>query len=92
MSEASVQLLIRLPESVARRLRQHVAARQRSRFIERLLNEALPPEEVSDDDPLYRAALDVERDERLASEMAEWEEAALADGINDGESRRKPTP
>jgi hypothetical protein len=91
MSEASVQLLIRLPESVARRLRQHVAARQRSRFIERLLNEALPPEEVSDDDPLYRAALDVERDERLASEMAEWEEAALADGINDGESRRKPT-
>jgi hypothetical protein len=92
MSEASVQLLIRLPQSVARRFRRYVAVRQRSRFIERLLNEALPPEEVADDDPLYQAALDVERDERLASEMAEWEEAALADGINDGESRRKPTP
>jgi hypothetical protein len=91
MSETSVQLLIRLPDALARRFRRQVAARQRSKFIERLLKEALPPEEVSDDDPVYRAALEVERDERLASEMAEWEEAALADGINDGESRRKPS-
>jgi hypothetical protein len=91
MTEASVQLLIRLPDSLAQRFKRHVAARQRSKFIERLLKEALPPEEISDDDPLYRAALEVERDDRLASEMAEWEEAALADGIDDGARRPKPT-
>ena len=39
------------------------------------------PEEVADCDPLYCSALAVERDDRLASEMAEWEEAAVADGL-----------
>lgn len=90
MSEPSVQVLIHLSDSLARRFKRHVAARQRSKFIERLLEDALPPDEVAEDDPLYQAALAVEKDERLASEMAEWEEAALGDGINDGGSRRKP--
>ncbi|MGE3279595.1 MAG: hypothetical protein AB7H90_05415 [Alphaproteobacteria bacterium] len=92
MTEANVQLLIRLPDSLARRFKRHVAARQRSKFIERLLAEALPPDEVAEDDPLYQAALAVEKDERLAAEMAEWEEATLGDGIDDGGIRRKPTP
>jgi hypothetical protein len=91
MAEPCVQLLIRLPDSLARRFKRHVAARQRSKYIERLLEEALPPDAVADDDPLYQAALAVEKDERLAAEMAEWEEATLGDGIDDGGSRRKPT-
>jgi hypothetical protein len=33
----------------------------------------LPPEDGSDDDPLYQAALAVEQEHELASEMAEWE-------------------
>jgi hypothetical protein len=37
--------------------------------------------EVSDSDPLYQAALAVEKDEALAAEMAEWEQAMLGDGI-----------
>lgn len=41
------------------------------------------------EDPLYRAALDVERDERLAVEMSEWEEATIADGLAD-EHHEKP--
>ena len=45
MTEASAQLLIRLPDSLARRFKRHVATRQRSKFIARLLEEALPPEE-----------------------------------------------
>jgi hypothetical protein len=90
MTEASVPLLIRLPDSLARRFRRHVAPRQRSKFIELLLKEALPPDEVSEDDPLYQAAIAVERDERLASEMAEWEEA-IADGLENDPDRRKPT-
>ena len=75
------QVLVHLPEELVRRFRRAVAPRQRSKFIERLLEEALPTDEVSDDDPLYQAALAVERDEALAAEMAEWESTMLGDGI-----------
>jgi hypothetical protein len=64
-----------------RRFRRAVARRRRSKFIERLLEEALPTDEGSDSDPLYQAALAVEQDEALAAEMAEWEQAMLGDGI-----------
>ena len=84
------QLLIRLPDVLARRFKRRVAVRQRSKFIERLLEEALPPEDIADDDPLYQAALAVEKDERLTSEMAEWEEATVTDGLKPGGDRRKP--
>ena len=40
-----------------------------------------PMHEVSDSDPLYHAALAVEKDEAHAAEMAEWERAMLADGM-----------
>jgi len=75
------QVLVHLPEELVRRFRRAVAPRQRSKFIERLLEEALPTDEVSDSDPLYQAALAVEQDEALAAEMAEWERAMLGDGI-----------
>ena len=75
------QVLVHLPEELVRRFRRTVAPRQRSKFIERLLEAALPSDEVSDSDPLYQAALAVEQDEALAAEMAEWEEAMLGDGI-----------
>jgi hypothetical protein len=55
--------------------------RQRSAYVQRLLEDALPRED-DDADPLYLAALDVERDERLAWEMLEWDVAA-ADGLAD---------
>ena len=76
---AMQQLLVRLPEDLARRLKRRVPARKRSAFVQQLLEQALPPDE-GEDDPLYRAALDVERDERLAAEMAEWD-AAVGDGL-----------
>jgi hypothetical protein len=82
MSDTTEQLLIRLPSELARRFRRSVALRQRSKFVQRLLEEALPPDEVRDDDPVYQAALAVESDERLATEMSEWEEATLADGFD----------
>jgi hypothetical protein len=74
------QLLLRLPEELARRFRRAVPNRERSLFVAQLLEQALPPED-SDDDPLYRAALEVERDEKLNAEMAEWETATLEDGL-----------
>ena len=47
--------------------------------MQRLLEQALPLDEVSDSDPLYRAALAVEEDEALTAEMAEWETATIDD-------------
>src|SRR5437764_213576 len=45
------QLLLHLPDDLVRRFKRKIAARQRSRFVQRLLEEALPPEEVGDFDP-----------------------------------------
>ena len=45
-----------------------------------LLEQALQPDQ-SDDDPLYQAALAVERDMRLAGEMTKWEAATIGDGF-----------
>lgn len=75
------QVLVRLPEALAKRFKRAVAARQRSKFIAALLEEALPPDDTGDDDPLYQAALAVEQDEALAAEMSEWEAATIGDGL-----------
>jgi hypothetical protein len=75
---AAQQLLIRLPEALARRLKRRVPARARSAFIQRLLEQALPGDE-GEDDPLYQLALAVEHDQRLATEMADWD-ATIEDG------------
>lgn len=75
------QLLLHLPDDLVRRLRRAVPARQRSKFIQDLLEQALPPDGVIESDPLYLAALSVEADEALAAEMAEWEPAMVGDGV-----------
>lgn len=76
---ATEQLLIRLPHELVKRLKRRVPARERSAFVQRLLEQALLPAN-EDADPLYRAALEVERDEQLAAEMSEWD-AAVDDGL-----------
>ena len=81
---ATQQLLVRLPEELAQRLRRQVPARGRSAFVQRLLEQALAPE-GGEEDPLYQAALAVERDEQLAAEMAEWD-GTVADGLGAGTS------
>jgi predicted transcriptional regulator len=85
---ASQQLLVRISEDVARRLRRAVPARQRSKFIEDLLEQALPADGDDDRDPLYLAALAVEQDDALAAEMAEWETATIDDGLPKADFRR----
>jgi hypothetical protein len=77
---ATEQLLLRLPEELVRRFRRVVPSRERSLFVQRLLEQTLPRGD-SDDDPLYRAALDVEKHTRLNAEMDEWESATLEDGL-----------
>ena len=73
-------LLLRLPDDLVRRLRRRVPARQRSAFVQGLLERALPETEDADD-PLYLAALEVERDLALADEMAEWD-VTSGDGLD----------
>jgi hypothetical protein len=75
--ENVMQLLLHLPESLAERFKQAVPARQRSAFVAGLLEKAFPEE----DDPLYRIALEVERDAVLNAEMREWRDALAGDGI-----------
>jgi len=48
------------------------------------------PEKVPGDSWLYRLALQVERDERLMAELAEWEAATIADGLDDCECPGEP--
>lgn len=79
LGTATQQLLIRLPEELARRLKRQVPARGRSAFVQRLLEHVLALE-GGEDDPLHQAALKVEQDERLAAEMAEWDNMAT-DGL-----------
>ena len=73
------QLLLHLPDELVRRLKRAVAPRQRSKFIQDLLEQALPPDGVVETDPLYLAAIEVEKDEVLAAELGGWD-STLADG------------
>jgi len=73
------QLLLHLPDDLVRRLKRAVPPRQRSKFVQDLLEQALPPDGVAESDPLYLAALEVEKDEALAAEMGGWE-LVLGDG------------
>ncbi len=53
--------------------------------MQHLVKQALAPE-ASGDDPLYRAALEVEQDERLAAGTAEWDGTA-ADRLEASKTR-----
>jgi hypothetical protein len=86
---ANHPLLLRLPEELIRRFKRQVPPRQRSLFVQDLLERSLPPD-AGEDDPLFQAALAVERDERLAAEMADWD-AAAGDGLA-VEGERPPPP
>lgn len=71
-----MQVLVHLPDDLALRFKQKVPARKRSAFIAELLREALPAES----DSLYQGALEVEQDEALNAEMAQWD-VTVGDGL-----------
>ena len=76
-----MQMLFHIPNELAERFRQTVPPRQRSAFVARLMEQALPEE----DDPLYQTALAVEQDSVLNAEMREWREGLIADGLRDAD-------
>jgi hypothetical protein len=73
----TMQVLVHIPDSLAERFKRAVPSRQRSAFVAGLLEQAFPVE----DDPLYLAALEVEKDAALSAEMKEWRDGLIADGI-----------
>ena len=75
-----MQMLLHIPDGLAARFKQAVPARQRSGFVAKLLERALP----ADEDPLYLAALKVEQDTALGAEMGEWREGLIGDGVRGG--------
>jgi metal-responsive CopG/Arc/MetJ family transcriptional regulator len=76
---AAQRMLVSLPEELAQRFRSRVAPRQRSAFVQHLLEMHFGPTRGGDD-ALYHIALAVEQDERLSSEMAEWD-ITCGDGL-----------
>jgi hypothetical protein len=76
------QLLLHLSDDLARRFKRTVAGRQRSRFVQRLLEEGLPPQELREDDPPYQTALAIEADAELCAEMEDRKDATLVDGLD----------
>jgi metal-responsive CopG/Arc/MetJ family transcriptional regulator len=83
------QVLLRLPDDLVRRFKRAVPTRERSAFVRQLLESALPPED-GDHDPLYLAALAVERDTALTEEMGVWETATLTDGLTVEDTPARP--
>ena len=80
-SPLTTQLLIRLPDDLAARMRQRIAPRQRSAFVQRLIEDALKGE-TEENDPLYLIALAVEQDGAVAEDMATWDETS-GDGLDE---------
>lgn len=79
-----MQMLFHLSDELVARFKAKVPARQRSAFVERLLEDALPKEDKAA--WLARVADEFEREldnnPQLADEMAEWD-VTVGDGLED---------
>lgn len=63
------KVLISLPDNLVRRMRVVIPNRQRSKVVAALLEKEVKQREQA----LYKCACDVEADEALNTEMAEWD-------------------
>jgi len=72
------QLLIHLPDYLLGRFRAAVPAKQRSKYIEHLLEEDLKKH----DDELRRAAMAVELDDEINVAMKDWD-IVSGDGLDE---------
>ena len=71
-----MKILVSLPDDLVMRMRAVIPNRQRSQIIAELLERELKKREQE----LYKCACDVEMDEKLNQEMADWE-VTVGDGI-----------
>lgn len=73
------QVLLRLPDELADRFREAVPARERSAYVQKLLESALPPK---DPDWLYKIALAANADEEHDQDLKDWD-VTVGDGLDD---------
>lgn len=78
----TTQVLIRLPEEVARRFRDAIPARQRSDFVCKLLEQHLP----NVDDYMHELALKAEAFDHAHPEESTEFESTLMDGLDPNET------
>mgnify|MGYP006049234247 CR=1 FL=1 len=78
----TTQILIRLPNEVARRFRNAIPARQRSEFVRKLLEENLP----NVDEQIYELAVKAEAFDRANPEDVSELDATLMDGLDPNET------
>ncbi len=71
-----MKVLVSIPDSLYSRMAATIPPRQRSKLIAKLLEDEVKKRERE----LYQAALAVERDEELSTEMQDWD-VTLGDGI-----------
>lgn len=70
------KILVSLPDDLVMRMRAVIPARHRSKLITDLLKKELERKEQE----LYECACEVEKDDKLNQEMADWE-VTVGDGI-----------
>ena len=70
------KVLVSLPDNLAERMRAVIPNRQRSKVLSNLLEKEVEKREAA----LYLCACDVEADEALNKEMADWN-ATMDDGL-----------
>jgi hypothetical protein len=72
-------MLFHFTDEVARRLKAVVPARQRSAFVQKIVEEALSS--IEDDDPIYRAAVAAEADVEHDQDRELWDSLS-GDGLD----------
>ena len=72
------KILVSIPDDLSMRMRAVFPSRMRSQIIAALIDEEVKKRE----EELYQCAVDVEKDEKLSAEMAEWN-ITSKDGLDD---------
>jgi hypothetical protein len=75
------KVLVSLPDDLVARMRTIIPTRQRSKVLAKLLEEELKKRE----NELYKCACEVDADEALNTEMADWD-TTVGDGIEESET------
>lgn len=73
-----MQLLLHLPDDIAKRFQMTIPARKRSAFVRDLLEKYLPKE----NDELLKSAMALEADNKINDDLAIWDETSN-DGLDD---------
>jgi metal-responsive CopG/Arc/MetJ family transcriptional regulator len=71
------KIMISMPDDLAEKIRWAFPAQQRSKIIAGILSAEIARREQE----LHEVACQVESEDTLNNEMAEWEEATIEDGI-----------